>query len=115
MARHYITHIVSLDKNLKPMYPRKFIYHIVPVVDEPTENIGKHFNSVNLFIKKAIRRDSANVCVHCTTGNSVSVCFVAAYLIKNHNYTLKDALKMIKGARPKIKPHPIFVSQVQNY
>ena len=112
LGRFYITHIVTLDKNLAPMYPKKYTYYTVPILDEPTENIAKHFNSVCTFAKKAIRRDSANVLIHCTTGNSLSVCFVTAYLIKIHDYLLKDALKLIKKIRPKIKPHPIFLSQV---
>ena len=55
LKKHYITHIVTLDKNLAAMYPKTYYYMIVPVEDVATENIGKHFNAVCKFVKAAIR------------------------------------------------------------
>ena len=89
LAKYYITHIVTLDRELKPMYPRKYNYRSIPVSDEPTENIGKHFNPTIKFIHSAIRRDSANVLVHCMTGNNLSACLIAAYLVKIHGYDVQ--------------------------
>ena len=66
-------------------------------------------------MKTAIRNHAANVLVHCMTGNNVSVCFAAAYMIKVHEYTVPQAIKFIRRQRPKIKPNPIFVSQLENY
>ena len=43
LAKHYITHIVTCDKNLAAMYPKKYYYMLLPVEDCPTDNIGKHF------------------------------------------------------------------------
>ena len=88
LQRNYITHIVTLDKSLAPMYPKKYQYRAVPVENVTTENIGKHFNPTIKFIKSAIRRDAANVLVHCMTGNEVGPCFIAAYMIKMHHYTV---------------------------
>jgi len=110
LAKYYITHIVTLDKSLEPMYPKKFTYRSVPLTDEPTENIGKHFNSTVKFIHQAIRRDAANVLVHCMTGNNMSACFIAAYLIKIHEYDVKQAFQFIKRMRPKVKPNAVFAS-----
>ena len=115
LAKHYITHIVQLGRDLKPMYPKKYAYLEVPVDDDATENIGKHFNAVAKFAKSGIRRDAANVLIHCMTGNNLSACFVAAYLIKVHDYGVVDAFKHIKRQRSKVKPNAIFVSQLNNY
>ena len=79
----------ALDKNLSPMFPKKYTYRMVPVTDEPTENIGKHFNPTVKFVKSVIRKDAANVLIHCTTGNNIGACFVAAYLIKVHDYSVQ--------------------------
>ena len=89
LARHYITHIVTLDKSLAPMFPKKYQYRVVPVENVTTENIGKYFNATVKFIKSAIRRDAANVLVHCMTGNDIAPCFAAAYLIKQHDYSVQ--------------------------
>jgi len=101
---------VAIGKDLLPIYPQQFTYLYLKLGDETTENIGKHFNPTCKFIKSAIRRDSANVLVHCNTGNNLAVCFVAAYLIKVHEYQIGDALKLLKRARPKIKPYGVFLS-----
>ena len=82
LAKHVITHIVTLDKFLAPMFPKKYVYRSVPVENVTTENIGKHFNAVVKFMKSVIRRDAANVLIHCMTGNDLGPCFVAAYLIR---------------------------------
>ena len=88
---------------------------MVPVTDEPTENIGKHFNPTVKFVKSVIRKDAANVLIHCTTGNNIGACFVAAYLIKVHDFSVSQAIKHIRRQRQKIKPTAIFTSQLENY
>lgn len=115
LKKHYITHIVAIGKDLMPMYPQQFIYMCLNLSEETTENIAKHFNAVCKFMKSAIRRDSANILVHCNTGNNLAVCFVAAYFIKVEDYSIGTSLKIIKKARPKIKPYGVFLSQVQCY
>ena len=115
LQRHCITHIVTIGKDLSPMFPQLYNYFCLPLVEETTECIGKHFNSFCKFVKSAIRRDSANVLIHCMTGNNLSVCFAAAYLIKAFDYTLGTSLKIIKRARPNLKPYSVFLSQLQSY
>lgn len=45
-----ITHIVTAAGNLKPSWPKDFEYLCLPLLDSPTENIAKHFKTVNTFI-----------------------------------------------------------------
>ena len=97
------------------MFPQQYTYMCLPLVEETTENIGRHFNNCCKFIKSAIRRDSANVLIHCMTGNNLSVCFAAAYLVKAHDYDLKNAFRLIKRMRPQLKPYSVFLSQLQSY
>lgn len=49
-----ISHIVTIGKNLNPMYPKTFSYLSLPLAEETSENIGKHFNTSYKFIKNAI-------------------------------------------------------------
>ena len=97
------------------MYPQQFIYMCLNLAEETTENIAKHFNAVCKFMSKAIRRDSANILVHCNTGNNLAVCFIAAYFIKIEDYSIGTSLAIIKKARPKIKPFGVFLSQLQSF
>ena len=86
LQKGYITHIVCLGIDLKPMFPKLFTYHMVSLSDDSTENIGRHFNAVCKWIRAAIRRDSANVLINCNNGNNLAACFAAAFLIKVHDY-----------------------------
>jgi len=78
------------------MFPKQFIYLVLPLSEEPTSDIGRHFRGVNKFVNSAIRRDSANVLVHCSTGNNLAACFVVAYLIKVFDYSVKAAITHVK-------------------
>ena len=98
------------------MYPLQFKYYGLNLSNEDTtENVGKTFNATSKFIKSAIRRDNANVLIHCSTGNNLGALFMAAYLIKELDFTIGDALRHIKSIRPKIKPQAVLLSQLQAY
>ena len=58
--------------------------------DAESENIYRYFNSSFEFIERG--RQSGNVLVHCMAGISRSAALVAAYLMKKHNMTSKEAL-----------------------
>ncbi len=53
------------------------------------------------------------VYVHCNAGISRSPTIVAAYLMKYINVSHTTALEMIKTTRPKIKPNPGFIKQLE--
>ena len=62
------------------------------------------------FISDAIaNEEQGGLLVHCMAGQSRSVTMVIAYLIKIENYTLGDAIGLIKNSRPTISPNPGFM------
>ena len=108
-----ITHIVQAADNLKPMFPNDFKYMQVPVSEDPnTSQIGKYFKDVNTFIKIALKdRSQGNqVLIHCGSGNNVSPCFAAAYLIRYHKLTATKALSQVKRMRQFVRPCSTFVT-----
>jgi len=56
-------------------------------MDVPWENLGRHFNSCNKFIKNTIS-GGGNVFVHCYAGVSRSAAIVCAYLMQEFSYNM---------------------------
>ena len=92
------------------MFPKRYKYHTVPISEDSTENIAKHFGAAVKWANAAIRRDSANVLFHCMTGNNIGPCFVAAYLIQIHDLTVPEAIKHVRKHRKLANPSQIFIS-----
>jgi len=112
-----ITHIVSLN-GATPWFPRSgihdFVYLVLDLDDDETEDIYQHFNQLNLFIDRAISSGGA-VLVHCTAGISRSSTAVASYLMFKEKLSLDEALAKIRRARPCIRPNSGFMAQLRKY
>ena len=63
LRSHGITHIVQAMGGMSPVFPGKFNYRTLDIVDSPSENIAKHFDSVNSWISSAIDK-GGRVLVH---------------------------------------------------
>ncbi|KAG5644155.1 hypothetical protein DXG03_009050 [Asterophora parasitica] len=53
------------------------------------------------------------ILIHCSAAVSRSPTIVAAYLMRHHNMTLREALGTIIRARPAVCPNPGFLKQLQ--
>ncbi|KJE97610.1 dual specificity protein phosphatase 9 [Capsaspora owczarzaki ATCC 30864] len=110
-----ITHVVNLAVQCADNYfPDKLQYHAVKLVDLSFADALKFIPDGVKFIDSAIEGGGA-VLVHCQAGISRSSTFVAAYLMFKHNYTVEQALGIIRDARPIISPNPGFRRQLGEY
>ncbi|XP_031477876.1 dual specificity protein phosphatase 1-like isoform X2 [Nymphaea colorata] len=87
-----ITHILVVAKSLGSPYPDDFHYK-----------------------KIEAKAAGGGVLVHCFAGRSRSVTIVLAYLMKNRNMSLSEALGHVKSKRPQIAPNEGFILQLQNF
>ncbi len=112
LREHNITHIVSAIYDVNPLFPDSdFVYCKVPVIDKPTEEIGKYFNECFNFIDDALKTNKT-VLVHCVYGISRSSTLVCAYLIKKHNLTVSQAVQLVQSKRPQADPNNGFLKQL---
>lgn len=115
IKQYSITHVVNCTKDL-PTPARiqgvKFIR--VAVDDHPSSKIKKHFDSVLNKMFDAIKT-GGKVLVICRAGISRSSTVVMAFLMKFHNMMLRDAHKLVKSQRPKIRPNDGFWRQLIDY
>ena len=100
MKKNRIELVVNCTRNI-PNVMSNVQYASVPVDDADDEQ--KHFlKAVPLALIKmrAAMRRGAGVLVHCYAGISRSSSVVAAYLIKYHRLSTRDAILYIKRQKP---------------
>lgn len=88
--------------------------HSCAILDLPTEDIMSKFDYVTQVIEQA-RREKYAVLVHCHAGVSRSATLVVAYLMKQYNMHLIDALEFVQLRRPCVNPNKGFINQLGKY
>lgn len=76
-------------------------------MDVPWENLIKHFNDSNRFIKKALS-SGGTIFVHCYGGVSRSATLVIAFLMQQYNMGMFEAMAYVKSKRSVVFPNPGF-------
>lgn len=104
-----------------PGYYREsgFIFHGIPAMDMFTFKLIQYFDEACDFIGKAIGtketgKKNGKIFVHCKEGVSRSVSLVLAYLVRDQDMELKDAVRLVRSKR-EILPNEGFLQQLIEY
>lgn len=116
LKKRNITRIITAAYDVGAVFPRdtEIIYLNIPVIDDPSEEIAKHFDKAVDFIEESIAA-GRGVLVHCIMGVSRSSTLLCAYLMKKRLMTLMMAVEFIKAKRPKAEPNEGFLRQLLEY
>ena len=87
---------------------------MLPVDDEPSEDIVAHFDAAHEFILGR-KHQNRNVLVHCISGISRGPSIVMSYLIKFHGKTYREAYEFTKSRRNVVHPNSGFQKQLKAY
>jgi len=109
-----IKNIVSAINGIPVLYPDKFNYLNLELLDEPFFDIKSVFTKSNKFIDNCLKKNE-KIYVHCMCGISRSTTIVVAYLMYKYNFTVEQSLEKIKLSRPKINPNKGFIKQLNQY
>ena len=110
-----IKNVITIIYGVGEQHPNQGInYLIVPVIDDASVDISKHFAETGAFIAKCIAMGES-VLVHCAAGKSRSATIVAAYLIKYEGMEAYDAISYLKQKRETCDPNPGFVKRLRDY
>ena len=71
LAKHGITHVLTVGSGLQPRHPQQFKYLWIQELDSPTANLKRHFDRMTDFIDSVIA-ENGKVLVHCYAGVSRS-------------------------------------------
>ncbi|CAH0546502.1 unnamed protein product [Brassicogethes aeneus] len=113
LAKHNITHILSIHDTAKKIHSDKH-YLCIMAADTPDQNLTQYFSLCNDFIHAARLRDG-NVLIHCLAGMSRSVTVAVAYIMSVTNLNWKEALKVVRAGRAVANPNLGFQSQLQDF
>jgi len=72
--------IISAIPTFNPPYSDSFEYIHIPLYDDVTENISKHFNQITTILKDKLDNNQ-KVLIHCMVGRSRSVSLGLAFII----------------------------------
>ncbi|SCZ88871.1 BZ3500_MvSof-1268-A1-R1_Chr2-1g04697 [Microbotryum saponariae] len=111
LEKHKIKLVVAAMRQTYEPLPGTTL-HRVPIDDTASANIIEHFVPVSRAIASA-RLKSHAVLVHCQAGVSRSSALVAAYLMKEMDLTVEQALARVRKARLQIEPSDFFMLQLE--
>ena len=111
-----ITKIVTAGKGLQVLdpLPEGVEQILLNVDDQPDQKLAPFFDDVADFLEKSTLQNE-RVLVHCFAGLSRSAAVVCAYLIKKRKMTFKQAIQLVKVARPSVNPNDGFRKQLIEY
>mmetsp|Transcript_123848 Transcript_123848/g.174655 ORF Transcript_123848/g.174655 Transcript_123848/m.174655 type:complete len:292 (-) Transcript_123848:26-901(-) len=114
-----ITHIVCVRQNaeatfVRPNFPDHFLYLVVDVADDSSENIISHFPEVREFIDQALD-ENGRVLMHGNAGISRSGALLIAYLMYKLETTYAEALRLVQLRRFCVAPNEGFQAQLHEY
>lgn len=86
----------------------------VNLVDADGSDIACHFDAVSEFVDDELKR-GGRVLIHCAAGVSRSTTLVIAYLMRAHNFSLRDAYALTKTRRRIVRPNNGFFEKLIRY
>ncbi|KAG7488349.1 hypothetical protein MATL_G00034020 [Megalops atlanticus] len=113
LARHNITHILSIHDSAAPQLP-EMTYLCIPAADLPSQNLIQHFKDSIVFMHES-RLKGEGCLVHCLAGVSRSVTLVVAYIMTVTGLGWQDALAAVRVARPCAGPNIGFLRQLEEF
>jgi dual specificity phosphatase 12 len=115
-----VTHVLSvidfsfyeLKESSDYLKSQNYTHLVIPIEDDPNENLLQHFDQMTAFIDGALE-GGGGVFVHCAMGKSRSAAAVVAYLMWKFGYGRDCALEMVCEGRPVCSPNPGFMEQLE--
>jgi hypothetical protein len=108
-----ITHVLNLAKELPEYFPGEYVYKKLPMEDNESYKMCKHFDDILDFLDLAVRQGT--VLVHCMMGISRSATAVILYLMARKGLTCAAARRFVKTKRSFVSPNKGFITQLVNY
>lgn len=91
----------------------QFSWKKIEALDHPEANLTSKMDEAAHFIKEGV--ESGGILVHCYAGISRSTTMIIAYLMKEFETTVHEALFEIRKSRPFANPNYGFMNQLHEY
>jgi len=115
LASHNINYVLNVSGFKRSTeYPIETKTLNVPISDFGFTNLFDVLDTCFNFIDEA-KGSGGKVLVHCMAGINRSASICIAYLMKQRQWTLKQAYDFLKKIRDEIHPHPSYMEQLFQY
>ncbi len=114
LTREKITHVLTVATSMRPAFPGKLEYLVVPVKDKPGEAkcLAERLDNCFDFIDRG-RQAGGRVLVHCLQGISRSPTVVIAYLMRKRGWSLDEAMAHVRKVRGVVAPNSGFLTMLR--
>ncbi|KAI9545089.1 Dual specificity protein phosphatase 22-B [Dissostichus eleginoides] len=113
LARHNITHILSIHDTAAPIL-EEMTYLCISAADSRLQNLVQYFRDSIMFIHES-RLKGEGCLVHCVAGVSRSVTLVVAYIMTGTGRGWVESLAAVRTARPCAGPNLGFLRQLEEF
>ncbi|XP_054856674.1 dual specificity protein phosphatase 22-A-like [Eublepharis macularius] len=113
LAKHGITHILSVHNNASPALD-DMTYLCIAASDSSNQNLLQHFKECIQFVHEC-RLHGGRCLIHCLAGVSRSTTLLVAYLMTVTNFGWEECLAATKTVRSYVSPNFGFQQQLQEY
>ena len=113
-----ITTIINVTNEIPNYFEEleEFSYLNIPIDDTNSNTLLSFFDKINEYIKNNEReKTKTNILIHCYMGSSRSATIIIAYLIKKYNFSLQQALELVKEKRPVVNINTKFWNDLETY
>ena len=108
--------IINSSPCISNYFQNEFEYYNVKVEDISGADILCHLdNTVKKMHEFIENNPQKSVFVHCFMGSSRSATIIIAYLMKYHNYNLRDGLNFVKEKREVVNLNQDFFKQLSEF
>lgn len=101
-----ITHVINCERDIHGSSKEEGVTYLLI---DPEADEGKCFEAALAFLDKHCGSGSANVLVHCMTGNGRSAGILLYYLMKKLSMTFANSHRALKALKPAIAPRADLV------
>jgi len=115
LKAHNIQSIVQClgSPSLVPQFP-EIEYHIIPIDDTESADIGSFVPMAVEFIHNSIKQNK-NVLVHCAAGVSRSASITISYIMAKYQLPFQEAFQFVRSKRRCICPNKGFRMQLCSF
>ena len=113
-----ITTIINVTNEIPNYFEEleEFSYLKIPIDDTNSNTLLSFFDKINEYIKNNEReKTKTNILIHCYMGSSRSATVIIAYLVKKYNFSLQQALELVKEKRPVVNINTKFWNDLETY
>ncbi|CAG8643175.1 2286_t:CDS:2, partial [Dentiscutata heterogama] len=110
-----ITDILTVAQDIKPRFPKSFVYKVIPIRDSESQDISKYFEETFMFIQNVLDQEDRRILVHCEMGISRSPTVVIAYIMRSQKKSLKEAVIFVKERKSFVRPNSGFYRQLKEF